>query len=393
MNEFRRFVVAVLLVVAASSATMGAPAQARPHPTRPPIGFSPGDTAPDLTLVTGAGKKVRLSSLRGGYVVLDLSTLWCPPSTLVATEVRDTVSALNAPGALGAPFTWLTAEVEGHTPGVAPTSTELVDFAVRWSIGDGRSPLVGFGRAGSAERETARAQARAYGDANGGPGGAYPTLVLLDPRGTILDVSVGFVPRGAQAPGVSDTVSRFTAAMGATDVPYELRPAPYAAVRFDSAEIGLTVDAVRARGPLTADATPIEPGSAYIAQAYGGSAVLDIELSTVAEDGTPSVMAPGSTYAITLRHVAWAPLAPYRNLRLTPGAGSVDLVTVRNGEPAYTPTGLTVGANGRVGPFRLDRLAAYGALPAGEDVVGLSVLTTWDGPLVPSFGMPARTDE
>src|SRR5215218_3064237 len=79
-------------------------------------GYVKGKVAPDLTLLTPTGATRKLSDLRGKYVVLELTTMWCPRSQDVTRELRPFVDSVNAPRALKAPLVWVSAEFDGFAP-------------------------------------------------------------------------------------------------------------------------------------------------------------------------------------------------------------------------------------------------------------------------------------
>jgi hypothetical protein len=177
----------VALVLALFLALVATPAEAKKAPEAEP-GYTTGSAAPELTMIQPDGTLLRLSDLRGSYVLLDLSTMWCGPSQHMAARARTLADALNtkqAKKALGAAFVYVTAELDGFTPDRAPTPELVSTFTAWFRLGGKSAPVVSFGPESSATYLAAQDQLGEYS------GGAVPTLVLIDPRGVIMNVLVG----------------------------------------------------------------------------------------------------------------------------------------------------------------------------------------------------------
>jgi len=218
-----------------------------------PVGYAVGNIAPELQMVRAQGGTLSLSSLKGRYVVLDLSAMWCPPSEHAAAEVRDTVSRLNAKSAIAGDerVVWVTAEFDGGLqPYSAPSPSSVARFAEKFGIGDALSPVVSFGPFSSQSYQAAWNQLSQYTLANvPDPQPGFPTFIVIDPAGVIIDVFAGFLE--AQYGNLS-TLSRVKADLHAKDAKYDLRPAPYADLShtLSALDVTTTIDGVASSARL-----------------------------------------------------------------------------------------------------------------------------------------------
>lgn len=146
----------------------------------PPIGYQVGDRAPNFGATDQTGTERSLYDFRGQYVLLDFSAMWCGPSNTMASEANQLSSDINA---AGYPFTYVTMLMENNV-GSSTTQVNAERWAARYGL---TAPVLQLDGAPVAT-------SRQYGQLanyDGAAGTAFPTLVLIDPNGTILEVHAG----------------------------------------------------------------------------------------------------------------------------------------------------------------------------------------------------------
>jgi len=357
------------------------------------VGYVAGKLAPELQMVTAQGGTLRLSSLKGRYVVLDLSAMWCDPSVRAAATVRDTVSRLNAKSAISGdePVVWVSAEFDGGLqPYSSPSPSSLARFAQKFGIGDALSPVVSFGPFSSQTYQAAFDQFKQYTSANfADPTTGFPTFIVIDPAGVIIDVF-----RDQLAP------SRVAADLNAKDAKYALRSAPYAdpAHTLSALNVTATIDDVAssARLALPGPTAQTSGDSQFIIEAGGYYDSRDKIMATtstyvgISRDGDD--LDVESTYQLVLGAVV-APNAPFSGMSQVSGSWEVHLHALSDPtRDGWVGLPITLGADGQIPPLELaDVLELYQAdIDAyfGE-AVGVSEIiaqTEWDGPVISGFG-------
>lgn len=388
------FTTVVAVALTSANLVVLAPTAGATSKTPPPqTGFTVGSIAPDLVMKTAGGKVIKLSQLRGRNVVLDLSTIWCSFSEQAAADLPSAVSQLTAPGALKAPLSWITAELEGPVEGVAPTATALADFAITHEVGDSTAPVVSFGAVGSDTYNTALSQNYKYGGANPG----LPTFVALDPNGIIRGVFVGFT--------YNYTYPQIFNALNAVPMSVPNRPAPYAPLTPASTQLSATVNGTNATGTVTTTGATLIPGTNLAAQIdpYVPMAKDYASISTetsIADPTwfdlavTPLPLDPSATYSLALSGMTWASKAPFATMTAT--SAHVAFYINDPTDPYNFPrldTSFSITPGGTVGPFTLKQL--FDAVPnfseaekAQWKAVAVVLVQTWTPSGVPaSFGM------
>lgn len=365
------------------------------------VGYVVGQLAPELQMVRAQGGTLSLSSLRGRYVVLDLSTMWCDPSERAGAGVRDAVSRLNAKSAIGgdAPVVWVTAEFDGGLQAYsAPPPSSLARFAQKFGIGDALSPVVSFGPYGSPTYQAAFGQLTQYTSANFEYVG-YPTFIVIDPAGVIIDTFQGFL---STEYGEQSTLSRIKADLHAKDSKYEQRRAPYVdpAHTLSALDVTTTIDGVASSARLglpgpTAQASSSD--SAFIVEAGGYYDSRDKKLATTAayiyisRDGGGDLDLE-STYQLALGAVL-SPNAPFSSMSLVSGTWDVHVHTLSDPTwDGWVSVPITLGADGQIPAVALQDLVdalepqidEYVGEPVG--VSEIRAWTEWDGPVASTFG-------
>jgi hypothetical protein len=360
-------------------------------------GYVKGKVAPDLTFLTPTGATRKLSELRGKFVVLELTTLWCPRSQDVTRELRPFVDSVNAPRALKAPLVWVSAEFDGFAPSVAPTPGQLVRFGLRYKAGDPKSPMAWFGPAGGATYQAGQAQLTNYATANAGIPG-YPTYVVLSPTGVILTVLQGFVSQ-REAAFATPTMTQIRKAIGAKNVPYQATTPPYGAAVVGGVDMTATIDG----NPSSATVHPLV-GAADLGNGYnatsnsGGSEDLryDRVALDVGHDDELTPLEPSSTFELSMGEVGWQSTGQFESLTLVPDSYTLSLAVITSDpdlpQQFVVDTAVPVDSDGHVGPFLLQdvidgaqvEIDALGAGPVS--VLFLSLGASFEGPVVGTYG-------
>ena len=148
----------------------------------PPIGYQVGDRAPNFGAADQSGTERSLYDFRGQYVLLDFSAMWCGPSNTMASEENQLINDVNAEGY---PFTYVTMLMEQNV-GTTTTQLSAQVWAARYRLS---APVLQLDGAPVATSRQA-AQLANYDSVSGA---AFPTLVLIDPTGNILEVSAGML--------------------------------------------------------------------------------------------------------------------------------------------------------------------------------------------------------
>jgi len=363
------------------------------------VGYVVGKLAPELQMVRAQGGTLSLSSLKGRYVVLDLSTMWCFPSELAAAGVRDAVSRLNANAAIGGSeaVVWVTAEFDGgFQPYSAPPPGSLARFAQKFGIGDALSPVVSFGPFSSPTYQAAFDQLRQYTSANFEAVG-YPTFIVIDPAGVIIDAFQGFLTTEY---GEQSTFARIKADVQAKEVKYELRRAPYAdpTHTLSALDVTTTIDGVASsvRIDLPGPNAQATSDSQFIVEAGGWYNSRDRIMATtstyvgISRGGDDLDLE--STYQLGLGAVL-SPDAPFSSMSQVSGTWELHLHALSDPSwDGWASVPITLGADGQIPPVELQDLVDVLQPQIDEffgEPIGVSeifVNTEWDGPVVSGFG-------
>jgi hypothetical protein len=147
-------------------------------------GYSVGDTAYNFTGPDENMNPVSLYQDYGRYTILAYDAVWCGPSHVNAEYLSTAVSDLEAEGI---PVNALTVLIDGNTEETPSTQTNATYWFNRYKL----SPVIHMN---GAYDQTIFDQFLAYSVPNGGaPSGAFPTLVILNPRMEIVKVQAGLM--------------------------------------------------------------------------------------------------------------------------------------------------------------------------------------------------------
>jgi peroxiredoxin len=127
-----------------------------------------GAAAPDFTLATATGERVRLSDLRGKTILLEFFATWCPHCQAEARHLMKLFESLPA-----AEFAFLSVNADSEDPASLYAFDRF--FHIPWpTLLDPGTPAGSFKQAGGAGPVTT-----AYGVA------LYPTFYVIDAKGRV----------------------------------------------------------------------------------------------------------------------------------------------------------------------------------------------------------------
>ena len=126
-------------------------------------GFDEGEVVPDIRLQDQFGAEVSIWQFYGDIIVLDVSTLWCAPCQIIASEVQATWEDYQSHG-----FQYITMMPENLSNSV-PTTEELMGWAEDFGI---EQPVLGDGSGHSYEIA--------------GSPASYPQVVIIDRDLTVV---------------------------------------------------------------------------------------------------------------------------------------------------------------------------------------------------------------
>ncbi len=154
-------------------------------------GYRIGDAAAEVSGFDQYMKNRKLSDSFGSWVLLDLCPVWCQPCAYSAQWHRPFTEYVRGKGI---PFRVQPMVVEANSPGAPSTRRDAERWAVKFELehetlmhanGDAKSPLLEL--------------VNKYAAANNNPEPAYPTYVLIDPKGIIRDYILGADMNAVQA--------------------------------------------------------------------------------------------------------------------------------------------------------------------------------------------------
>ena len=152
-------------------------------------GYEIGEYAHNFVLQDQNGNPASLAQYKGKFVLLQWSSIWCPPSQIEVPQDRDEVKALNDDNVMGAEVVYLQVLIDGPTANVAST----LKNAQNWVSQKHLTTPVLF--TANDTNNIARQQWFSYTISSGlSEQPAVPVSVFIDPSGKIFDVRVGADP-------------------------------------------------------------------------------------------------------------------------------------------------------------------------------------------------------
>jgi subtilisin-like proprotein convertase family protein len=162
-------------------------------------GYEIGDFAHNFVLQDQNGNPASLAQHKGKFVLLQWSSVWCPPSQIEVPQDRDEVKALNDDNVMGAEVVYLQVLIDGPDENVPSTLKNAQNWVTQKHL---TTPVL---FTANDTNFIAEQQWFTYTIAGGNQEQpAVPVSIFIDPSGKIFDVRVGAGPSG-------DTTDRFEA--------------------------------------------------------------------------------------------------------------------------------------------------------------------------------------
>ena len=147
---------------------------------QPGVGYNQGDTPPAWTLTDQHGAVVKSTDFAGKAVILLFSAAWCPPCVAAVPFAKEVQTWLNSNGEPTVVVEILLQDEFGNWADTADAKAWADRFGIKGPV------LSCIGGSSSPAWSQFVAYSQKWGEA------LYPTVVVLSPRGRIIDTTYGF---------------------------------------------------------------------------------------------------------------------------------------------------------------------------------------------------------
>lgn len=336
------------------------------------VGWKVGNTAPPLVAKDQNGKRFNLRSLKGKYVLIEFSAVWCDPCRYLAADLAGLKESLTAHGL---PFEHVTVLLQDANNNPARLSDAL-GWATAYDL-LGSPVLHPNASYGSVYSTMARHLAgyTKYALEGGELEGGLPTLVFLDPKQRIIQTTAGWLS-GTEIQNVFKT--------GLPEVPEPNRD--YFGVESASVTISYG-DAVGTNS--NAESFPFEDESAdpwsfdsgNLPEGLGARLYLpfmpgfqnaNIQLKRDDAQGQPVPLDRTVPITATVSNIVWSSLGEGQLIYPDVSVHVMDELNDRIGGQIILPL-TRDGGQFTVGPFTLAELG----IPEGTDAYRISIVLDW----------------
>lgn len=195
----------------------------------PKVGWALGDTIPGFSARDQFGDTFSSSSLAGKWTFLDFCSNWCVPCRQYMGPTTQSVW-LDWYRHPSVTFEYVTALIDGNTPGVASTRDDAIEWSKSYGI---FRPVLHSGDLPGGGARAASMDAETF---------FTPTLRLIDPAGRVVWLGIGAV--------LDTTISRLVANANGVAIPSNQTP------KIHEGEITVTYGAQQASSPYLEGADP-----------------------------------------------------------------------------------------------------------------------------------------